>query len=163
MSAMRRLNSNLLFPYYLPIFLSWPSSPCCEVRNQGYHTSPLRLDNVARQYPLLSCILLLVPRRIWPFVMAVALLVFGVYDLRLGLSLRTILFFQLPDAIETLTAAFGLRYAFGAIMGLGSTSPSIKIPTSRSTLQGFNRLAQIHLALRVRLQFAASPSRKHSI
>lgn len=85
--------------------------------------------------------------------MAVALLVFGVYDLRLGLSLRTILFFQLPDAIETLTAAFGLRYAFGAIMGLGSTSPSIKIPTSRSTLQGFNRLAQIHLALRVRLQF----------
>lgn len=92
---------NFLFPYYLPIFLSWPSPPCCEVRNQGYHTSPLRLDNVARQYPLLSCILLLVPRRIWPFVMAVALLVFGVYDLRLGLSLRTV--FQLPDAIETLT------------------------------------------------------------
>lgn len=50
---------------------------------------------------LLSCILLLVPRRIWPFVMAVALLVFGVYDLRLGLSLRTV--FQLPNAIETLT------------------------------------------------------------
>ena len=49
--------------------------------------------------------------------MAVALLVFGVYDLRLGLSLRTV--FQLPDAIETLTAAFGLRYAFGATMGVG--------------------------------------------
>ncbi|HTZ49929.1 MAG TPA: MASE1 domain-containing protein [Verrucomicrobiae bacterium] len=62
---------------------------------------------------LLSCMLLLVPRRIWPLVMAVALLVFGIYDLRLGLSLRTILFFQFSDAIETLTAACGLRYAFG--------------------------------------------------
>jgi hypothetical protein len=57
--------------------------------------------------------LLVVPRRIWPLVMAVALLVFGIYDLRLGLSLRTILFFQFSDAIETLTAACGLRYAFG--------------------------------------------------
>ncbi|HUN61952.1 MAG TPA: sensor histidine kinase [Candidatus Sulfotelmatobacter sp.] len=62
---------------------------------------------------LLSCILLLVPRRIWPSVVAVALVVFAVYDLHLGLSFRTVLFFQLSDSVEALTAAFGLSYAFG--------------------------------------------------
>lgn len=69
---------------------------------------------------LLSCILLLVPRRLWALVMAAALLVFGVYDLRLGLSLRTVLFFQFSDAVETLTAAFGLSYAFGGPPQLNS-------------------------------------------
>jgi integral membrane sensor domain MASE1 len=69
---------------------------------------------------LLSCILLLVPRRIWPSVVAVALVVFAVYDLHLGLSFRTVLFFELSDSVEALTAAFGLSYAFGGPPQLNS-------------------------------------------
>lgn len=75
---------------------------------------------------LLACILLFVPRRIWPFVMAAALLTFAVYDLRIGLSLRTVLFFQLSDAAETLTAAFGLSYAFGGPPKLDSVKALAK-------------------------------------
>jgi signal transduction histidine kinase len=69
---------------------------------------------------LLACILLLVPRRIWPIVLAAALLTFAVYDLRIGLSLRTVFFFQLSDAAEILTAALGLSYAFGGPPKLNS-------------------------------------------
>lgn len=68
----------------------------------------------------LTCILVLMPRRIWPIVVAAALLTFAVYDLQIGLSLRTVLLFQLSDAAETLTAAFGLTYAFGGPPKLNS-------------------------------------------
>lgn len=69
---------------------------------------------------LLACMLILVPRRIWPVVMAAALLTFAVYDFHIGLSLRTVIFFQLSDTAETLTAALGLTYAFGGPPKLNS-------------------------------------------
>ena len=69
---------------------------------------------------LLACVLLFVSRKIWPTVVAAALLTFAVYDLRIGLSLRTVFFFQLSDAVETLTAALGLSYAFGGPPKLNS-------------------------------------------
>src|SRR6516165_5635020 len=69
---------------------------------------------------LLACMLLLVPRRVWPLILAAALLTFAIYDLRIGLSLRTVIFFQLSDAAETLTAALGLSYAFGGPPKLNS-------------------------------------------
>jgi signal transduction histidine kinase len=69
---------------------------------------------------LLASILILVPRRIWPAVMATALLTFAVYDFHIGLSVRTVIFFQLSDAAETLTAALGLTYAFGGPPKLNS-------------------------------------------
>jgi signal transduction histidine kinase len=75
---------------------------------------------------LLACVLLFVPRRIWPIVVTAALLTFAVYDLRIGLSLRTVFFFQLSDAVETLTAALGLSYAFGGPPKLNSVKALAK-------------------------------------
>jgi signal transduction histidine kinase len=75
---------------------------------------------------LLVSILLFVPRRIWPIVMAAALLTFAVYDLRIGLSPRTVFFFQLSDSAETLTAALGLSYAFGGPPKLDSVKALAK-------------------------------------
>src|SRR5215471_16422179 len=74
----------------------------------------------------LACILLFVPRRIWPIVMVAALLTFAVYDLRIGLSPRTVFFFQLSDSAETLTAALGLSYAFGGPPKLDSVKALAK-------------------------------------
>ena len=75
---------------------------------------------------LLACVLLFVSRKIWPIVVAAALLTFAVYDLRIGLSLRTVFFFQLSDAVETLTAALGLSYAFGGPPKLNSVKALAK-------------------------------------
>ena len=75
---------------------------------------------------LLACMLLLVPRRVWPLILAAALLTFAIYDFRIGLSLRTVIFFQLSDAAETLTAALGLSYAFGGPPKLNSLKALVK-------------------------------------
>ena len=75
---------------------------------------------------LLACLLLFVPRRIWPILMTAALLTFAVYDLQIGLSLRTVFFFQLSDAAEALTAALGLSYAFGGPPKLDSVKALAK-------------------------------------
>jgi PAS domain S-box-containing protein len=64
---------------------------------------------------LLVCALLYLPRRIWPTVIAGALVTFGFYDLRFGISIRSIIFFQLSDIAEVLTAALGLSYCFGGV------------------------------------------------
>jgi signal transduction histidine kinase len=82
---------------------------------------PSRLDwTVWPGNILLACLLLYLPRRIWPIVIGAALVTFAVYDLRIGLSLRTVLFFQLSDTAEILTAALGLSYAFGGPPELNS-------------------------------------------
>jgi signal transduction histidine kinase len=69
---------------------------------------------------LLVSVLLLAPRRTWPILIATALATFAVYDLRAGISIRAVIFFQLSDATEVLTAALGLRYCFGGVPKLDS-------------------------------------------
>jgi len=61
---------------------------------------------------LLVSILLLVPRRIWPILMAAAFAAFAFYDVQFGLTIRSIAFLILSDFVEVLTAAWGLHYAF---------------------------------------------------
>jgi PAS domain S-box-containing protein len=64
--------------------------------------------------------LLLVPRRLWPIVIAAAYAAFVVNDLWAGLTIRSIVLLILSDTCEVLTAAFGLSYAFEGVPRLNS-------------------------------------------
>ena len=75
---------------------------------------------------LLVSALLYLPRRIWPIIIAAALVTFSIYDLRLGISIRSIIFFQLSDVAEILTAALGLSYCFGGVPQLDSGKALVK-------------------------------------
>jgi PAS domain S-box-containing protein len=75
---------------------------------------------------LLVSALLYLPRRIWPTVIAAALVTFAFYDLRLGISIRSIIFYQLSDIAEVLTATLGLSYCFGGVPRLDSVKALAK-------------------------------------
>jgi len=67
--------------------------------------SPLWLGNV-----LLASMLLLVPRRIWPVLLAAGLTGFFFYDLQAGEPIRSIVWFILSTAVEVLTAVLCLSF-----------------------------------------------------
>ncbi|MGB8987411.1 MAG: PAS domain S-box protein [Candidatus Sulfotelmatobacter sp.] len=69
---------------------------------------------------VLVSILLMVPRRIWPILMAAAFAAFALYDLQFGVTIRSIALLILSDLVEVLIAACGLHYAFGGIPRLDS-------------------------------------------
>jgi PAS domain S-box-containing protein len=69
---------------------------------------------------LVVCALLPFSRRLWPILIAAALVAFAIYNLRIGISTRSIIFFQLSDVAEILTAAWGLWYCFGGVPQLDS-------------------------------------------
>jgi PAS domain S-box-containing protein len=75
---------------------------------------------------LLVSALVYLPRRIWPIVIAAALVTFAFYDLRFGISIRSIILFQLSDIAEVLTAALGLSYCFGGVPQLNSVKALAK-------------------------------------
>ena len=52
-------------------------------------------------------ILLFVPRRIWPILMAAAFGTYVLYDLQAGMAIRSTVLLILSDTVEVLTAAFG--------------------------------------------------------
>src|SRR5215469_8576641 len=76
---------------------------------------PLWLGNV-----FLACVLLLLPRRIWPILMAAALAAFFLYDVQAGSTVPLSTLFILYDAVEVLTAALCLSYAFKGLPRLNS-------------------------------------------
>src|SRR6516164_6837793 len=76
---------------------------------------PLWLGNV-----LLVSILLLVPRRIWPILVAAAFAASFLYNAQAGLSIRSSAFLVLSDTVEALTAALCLSYAFGGVPRLNN-------------------------------------------
>jgi integral membrane sensor domain MASE1 len=83
------------------------------IRPQG--AWPLWLGNV-----VLVSILLLVPRRIWPVLIATAFAVFVLNDLQIGQPIRSIALLILADTIEVLTAALCLSYFFEGVPRLNS-------------------------------------------
>jgi PAS domain S-box-containing protein len=76
---------------------------------------PLWLGNV-----FLASILLLVPRRMWPTLIAAAFAAYIVNDIQVGLSIHSIGLLVLSDTVEVLTAALCLSYAFGGVPRLDS-------------------------------------------
>src|SRR5207247_11256194 len=72
--------------------------------------SPLWLGNV-----LLASVLLLVPRRIWPLLLAAGLAGFFWYDLHAGEPMRSIVWLILSNAVEVLTAVLCLNNSFDGV------------------------------------------------
>jgi PAS domain S-box-containing protein len=69
---------------------------------------------------LLVSVLLLVPTRIWPLLMAAAFAAVALYDIQTGVPIGSIVWFISDDTVEVLTAAFCLRYFFNGIPRLNS-------------------------------------------
>jgi PAS domain S-box-containing protein len=69
---------------------------------------------------LLVSVLLLVPRRMWPILIAVAVAAFVLYDVRHGVPVRSIGWLILADVVEVLIAALCLSYSFNGVPRLNS-------------------------------------------
>jgi signal transduction histidine kinase len=75
---------------------------------------------------LVASILLFVPRRIWPILMAAAFAAFVLFNLQSGVPIRSIVLLLLSDSVEILTVALGLRYSFGGVPQLNSVKALAK-------------------------------------
>ncbi len=75
---------------------------------------------------LLVSILLLVPRRTWPILMATALASYLFSNLQTGLTIPSIFLFGLSDTVEILTAALALSYFFDGLPQLSSVKALAK-------------------------------------
>jgi PAS domain S-box-containing protein len=80
-----------------------------------HNVSPLWPTNA-----VVLVVLLAVPRRIWPILIATAYSVVGISHI-LGASLSVSLWLTLGNAIEVIVAAFGVRYFFKSIPRLNNT------------------------------------------
>jgi PAS domain S-box-containing protein len=76
---------------------------------------PLWLGNV-----LLASVLLLVPPRIWPILMAAGFAAFVFFNLQYGMPIRSIVLLLVSDSVEILTVALGLRYSFDGVPQLNN-------------------------------------------
>src|SRR5215472_6230058 len=114
--------ANLNSPLYTGILV-------CLVAVLSYFTAKLggalmlRPEMVWPLWPgcaFLVAVLLVVPRRIWPALMAAGLAGFVLYDIQTDLTLRSILLLILSDIIEVLVVALGVSYSFTGIPRLNS-------------------------------------------
>jgi PAS domain S-box-containing protein len=71
---------------------------------------------------LLVAILLLLPRRIWPILIAAGLAGFVLYDLQAGLTLRSIALLTLANTVEILIASLGVTYFCAGLPRLNSVA-----------------------------------------
>jgi PAS domain S-box-containing protein len=69
---------------------------------------------------LLVAILLISPRKIWPFLLPAGLAGFLVYDLQAGVSYPAIAWLILADILEILVVAWGVSYALNGVPRLNS-------------------------------------------
>ena len=76
---------------------------------------PLWLGNA-----FLASVLLLVPRRVWPILIATGFAGFVLNDIQTSLTIRSTALLILADTVEVLTAASCLRYAFDGVPRLNS-------------------------------------------
>jgi signal transduction histidine kinase len=68
---------------------------------------------------ILTAVLLMAPRTLWPVLLPAGLAGFVLYDLRAGVALVSILWLILVDAAEILTATLGVHSVFGGEPRLG--------------------------------------------
>ena len=114
--------ANLSSPFHITIL-------ACLVAIMSYVAARLGTTVVMRpevDWPLwpanilVASVLLHLPRRLWPVLIAAALATFAIYDLLIGIPIRSIIFFQLSDATEIVTAALSLSYFFDGVPQLES-------------------------------------------
>ena len=88
---------------------------------QPQMVSPLWLGNV-----ILASVLVLVRRRLWPVLLPAGLVGFVLFDLQGGAPTHAIVWLFLSNAVEILTAAWCLRYAFDGAPRLNSVKALAK-------------------------------------
>ena len=93
------LSTKLGWALMIPSQMLWPIWPGCA---------------------FLVAVLLLAPRRIWPTLIAAGLAGFVLYDVQVGLPLRSTAVLILADTAEVLIAALGVSYAFDGLPRLNS-------------------------------------------
>jgi signal transduction histidine kinase len=69
---------------------------------------------------ILVAVLLLSPREIWPILIPAGLAGFVLYDLQVGVSIRSIAWLILADVLETIAAAWGVSYSLNGLPRLNS-------------------------------------------
>jgi signal transduction histidine kinase len=69
---------------------------------------------------ILVAVLLLLPRKIWPILIPAGLVGFALYDLQVGVSIRSIAWLILADILEILVAAWGVSYSLIGLPRLNS-------------------------------------------
>jgi PAS domain S-box-containing protein len=69
---------------------------------------------------LLVAVLLVLPRKTWPILVPAGLAGFVVYDLQIGVSIRSIAWLILADTLEVLVAALGVSYSLNGIFRLNN-------------------------------------------
>jgi PAS domain S-box-containing protein len=74
----------------------------------------------------LVAVLLLAPRRIWPILIVAGQAGFVLYDLQVGLPLRSVIWLNLADTVEILIAALGVSYAFHGVPRLNSVKSLVR-------------------------------------
>ena len=74
----------------------------------------------------LVAVLLVVPRKMWPILIAAGLSGFVVYDVQVGLSLRSTAYLVLADTAEILIASLGVSYSFDGLPRLNSVRSLVK-------------------------------------
>ena len=95
--------------------------PCC----RASRASGLRPQMVWPLWPgcaLLVAVLLLLPRGIWPILIAAGLAGFVLYDLQEGLTLRSIALLTLANTVEILIASLGVSYFCPSLPCLNSVA-----------------------------------------
>jgi PAS domain S-box-containing protein len=103
---------------------------------------PLWLGNV-----LLVSILLLVPRRMWPILIASAFAAFSLYDLQKRHTIYFIAWIILADTVEVITAALCLSYFFDGVPRLNSVKALAKFSLFAVILAPFIGAFFVALAL----------------
>ena len=83
-------------------------------------TGPQSLSPLWPGCALIVGVLLVVPRRIWPVLIPAGLAGFVVYDLQVGVSIRSTAWLILADALEILVVAWGVSYALNRAPRLNS-------------------------------------------
>jgi len=75
---------------------------------------------------VLVSVLLLVPGRIWPILIPAAFATFGLYDLEVGVPVKSIAWFIPANTVQVLTSALCLRYCFHGVPRLNSVTAVAK-------------------------------------
>ena len=96
---------------------------------------------------LLLSILLLVPRRMWPILIAAAFAAFILNDLQAGQTIRSIAWLILADTVEIITAVLCLSYFFRGVPRLNSVKALAKFSLFAVILAPFTGAFFVALAV----------------
>jgi PAS domain S-box-containing protein len=120
--------ANLNSPFYTATLVCLVATLCYVAARLG-GTLIVHPQDVWPLWPgcaLLVSVLLLVPRRMWPILIAAAFAAFALYDLQSGVPIGSVVRLLLADTVEVLIAALFVSYSFDGVPRLDSVKALAK-------------------------------------